>query len=178
MSSVRLKIGDEVARSIVEQINDAGLSFARDENGNPRLFVKFPGLDVIGFSREDLTDIINRLEAPKIEGSNPGAVFQRSATEDEEGNLISKFSDEKRARTITFKVDDRAEVADLLDAHLAKWDDYEKDLSKAEEEQAEKEREEAKAARSNAKDGGDKGGDGEPKRKRGRPRKDDSRVTA
>lgn len=170
MSSVRLKIGDEVTRSIVEQINDAGLSFARDEHGNSRLFVKFPGLDVIGFSREDLTDIINRLEAPKIEGSNPGAVFARSATEDEEGNLISKFSDEKRARTITFKVDDRAEVAVLLDAHLAKWDDYEKDLSKAEEQ--------AKAARSNAKDGGDKRGDGEPKRKRGRPRKDDARVTA
>lgn len=136
MSKVKIQIGKakktEVSKR--ELIAEAGFGFQRNDQGEMSIAIKFPGLEAIGFTREDLRIVIDRLDAPTIEGSGPGAVFARSATEDEEGNLISKFSSGKRARSISFSPSDRHEIADLLAGLLNSWDDYAAALIEAEAE--------------------------------------------
>ncbi len=138
MSKVKIQIGKakktEVSKR--EQIEDAGFGFQRNDQGEMSISIKFPGIDTLNFTRKDLGIVIDRLDAPTIEGSGPGASFARSASEDPNGNLTAKFSEEKRARSVSFSPSDRHEIADLLTGLLKSWDDYAAALIEKEAEKA------------------------------------------
>lgn len=122
--------------SLKAQIEAAGVGMSRDASGNAVISIKFPGVDALDFSRESLRRTVETIDRPRIEGDDPGAVFARSATENPDGSLTSKFSDAPRSRSVTFTDTDRDEVTELFESFLAKWDDFEKMLTEAEAEES------------------------------------------
>lgn len=135
--SKRIRIGKvEKPASLAKEIESAGFGFGRNADGELVLTVKFPGVDAMDLTREDLGMIVDRLDRPSPNGHGPGAVFARSATEDPDGGMTAKFSDEKRARSVNFTAEDRADVAMLLEAHLDAWEDYTRQLNEVESQAA------------------------------------------
>lgn len=131
----KISIGKTNApRSMKDQILDAGVDFTRLEDGTPVLVVKFPGVDSLAFTRDSLGMVVDTLDRSMPEGSDPGSVFARSATQENDGSLSDKFSDAKRSRSINFTSQDRTDVASLLDEWGSKWGDFEAALSEAEAE--------------------------------------------
>jgi len=118
--------------SLAKQVEAEGFAFGRRDDGECVLAVKFPGVETLEMTQEDIGLIIRILDRPAIEGNGPGAVFARSAVEDSEGRLTAKFSDQARARNVSFSREDRAEVSALLRHHLNAWGDYKKRLIQAE----------------------------------------------
>lgn len=130
---MKIQIGkNKEPASLAKQVEDAGFGFGRNDAGETVLTVKFPGVETLEMTQEDIGLIIGILDRPAIEGSRPGAVFARSAVEDSEGRLTAKFSDQPRARNVSFSREDRAEVSALLRHHLNAWGDYKKRLIQAE----------------------------------------------
>lgn len=118
--------------SLAKQVEAEGFAFGRRDDGECILSVKFPGVETLEMTQEDIGLIISILDRPAIEGNGPGAVFARTATEDSEGRLTAKFSEATRSRSVSFSREDRSEVADLLRHHLNAWGDYKKRLIQAE----------------------------------------------
>lgn len=110
----KIAIGKAVAAiSLTDKVIDAGHSFKRAEDGEGWAFtVDLPGVKTQELSRDDLSTIVEVLSAEDPQGDSPGAVFARTATVDNEGNLSARFSDSKGSRTVTVPAADRDSLAE------------------------------------------------------------------
>lgn len=129
--ATKINLGSKVrAANIADALESNGFSIERVE-GVTYLTLNFPGVAPIQVTRDQLAMIVGRLDEPRLKGEDPGSVFVRSATEDPDGELVARFSDEKRARTVTFTPEDRSNVAILLESKLDQWDEFERMLDDA-----------------------------------------------
>ncbi len=80
--------------------------------------------------------MVENLDIPVSEGSEPGDVFSRSAARDRDGNFSARFSDEPRSRTFEVPKAEVPQVLGMCDQLLGEWDQYVADAEKAEQEAA------------------------------------------
>ena len=136
MAKIQIGKVNQTNRSMKQAVLDAGIEMSRDDSGKVVLTLKFPGVDAIAFSQESLGLVVNTLDRRTEEGDDPGATFARTATEDPEGNMVAKFSDAARSRTLSFTRKDREDVAQMLENFIGSWEGYEAQLAEAEAEAA------------------------------------------
>ena len=129
----RIKIG-KVQNSItlVQQIADAGYDFTRNEEGETTLLMSFPGVAPVALTHGQILNLAETVDAPTPQGSDPAAVFARSAQEDPEGNLSARFSDVARSRSVSIPFAERGALASLLSDLAGDWADYTEQLESAE----------------------------------------------
>ena len=116
---------------VADAVREAGISFYVRDDGEAVFRLKFPGQTARDFCVEDLELISAVLDRPTVEGSDPGAVFARSASEDSEGNLTARFSDEKRSRSIEIPSSERENVTNLCRGLMVQVPELEQRWSEA-----------------------------------------------
>lgn len=97
------------------------------EDGRASMHAKFPGVGAVELDRSQVGDLAAMLNAETLVGDDPVAVAQRTATEEPNGTISFRFSDEKGGRTITLTRSERDQIAGLLFHVTDTWDSFESD---------------------------------------------------
>lgn len=129
----KIKIGKAApSASFVAAVRDAGYEFGRNENGETEITVNFPGVSPVELTQDQLGCLVEVIGRTTPQGSDPAAVFERSATEDPAGNLSARFSDEKRSRSVSIPSEERGKLTELLSDLYSNWSEYTAELEEAE----------------------------------------------
>jgi hypothetical protein len=122
--------GEAPERQIVKELQSNGVSLTPVEDPITKknvflIEVQFNGMKPIGLSVDDLEKVCDTLGRDQLEivGGTPGDVFSRSARVDGK-NLVAKFSDEPRARSVEIPLSQRAEVIEFFDTLAGRMDEF------------------------------------------------------
>ncbi len=112
-------------RPVMEDIRNDSTNIQQiPGTGEIVLELKAPGISEVLLNEENLRAIRDRLAQEVPEGNSPSAVFNRTASERDDGAISARFSDEPRARTLTLTPQDRTEFVEWADGLLAEWPNF------------------------------------------------------
>lgn len=116
--------------SMTEAIEAARFGFS-DDTGTTLLTLSIPGVAPVSTDRDGLGLLAEIIGQSTHKGDSPAAVFARTCSEDAEGNLTGRFSEQKKSRSVTIPASERTKLATLLTNLHGDWDDFEAQLAEA-----------------------------------------------
>ena len=99
-------VATSAVRPILEDVRRAGFEgiLIDKVSGAIHLEIKWPGLSTMAFTLDDLETFAARLVQADPPADSPAAIFARTASVDDSGNLEGRFSYGKKSRALTVPI--------------------------------------------------------------------------